>query len=313
MEQVWFLFLYGWVPAALVVLWEAARCLRTDWRGEWKFLAWMLGLLAADLILWLMGEPVLAAFGLAWRAWLVSFLQGAALVLVVVWTLLVGLSVLCRDEAYSVVRKVILGVSICVVIGSAVTEGLFFWTFSTVEERVVASQDRTLVEEDRGFLDPFYVYYEYHGPLVRGRDRWTWACRMASACKRTNDERRFQNVRWMDESSQPAAGAGRLVPAPVGAAETEPKSWSGGGRMVLGRRSVLCSGFVFSAALWRQLCSGWGLVRSHGYQRHGGLALWFSAGNFLRDTACGPVCRPLEEAERSLTKCSGYLKKFMLP
>ena len=88
--------------------------------------------------------------------------------LAVVWTLLVGLSVLCRDEAYSVVRKVILGVSICVVIGSAVTEGLFFWTFSTVEERVVASQDRTLVEEDRGFLDPFYVYYEYHGPLVRG-------------------------------------------------------------------------------------------------------------------------------------------------
>ena len=129
MEQVWFLFLYGWVPAALVVLWEAVRCLRTDWRGEWKFLAWMLGLLAADLILWLVGEPVLAAFGLAWRAWLVSFLQGAALVLVVVWTLLVGLSVLCRDEAYSVVRKIILGVSICVVIGSAVTEGLFSGLF----------------------------------------------------------------------------------------------------------------------------------------------------------------------------------------
>ena len=75
MEQVWFLFLYGWVPAALVVLWEAARCLRTDWRGEWKFLAWMLGLLAADLILWLVGEPVLAAFGLAWRSWLVFFFR----------------------------------------------------------------------------------------------------------------------------------------------------------------------------------------------------------------------------------------------
>ena len=168
MEQVWFLFLYGWVPAALVVLWEAVRCLRTDWRGEWKFLAWMLGLLAADLILWLVGESVLATFGLAWRSWLVSFFQGAALVLAVVWTLLVGLSVLCRDEAYSVVRKVILGVSICVVIGSAVTEGLFFWTFSTVEERVVTYQDQMLVEEDRGFLDHLYVYYEYHGPLVRG-------------------------------------------------------------------------------------------------------------------------------------------------
>lgn len=57
------------------------------------------------------------------------FFQGAALVLAVVWTLLVGLSVLCRDEAYSVVRKVILGVSICVVIGSAVTEGLFSGLF----------------------------------------------------------------------------------------------------------------------------------------------------------------------------------------
>ena len=184
----------------------------------------------------------------------------------------------------------------------------FFWTFSTVEERVVASQDRTLVEEDRGFLDPFSVYYEYHGSLVRGARSVD-----ASACKRTNDERRLRNERWMDESGQPAAGAVRLVSAPVGAAETEPKSWGGGGPVVLGRRSVLCSGVVFSAALWRQLCSGWGLVRSHGYQRRGGLALWFSAGNFLRDTACGPVCRPLEEAERNLTKCSGYLKKFMLP
>ena len=168
MEQVWFLFLYGWVPAALVVLWEAVRCLRTDWRGEWKFLAWMLGLLAADLALWLVGEQVLAVFGLTWRAWLVSFLQGAALVLAVVWTLLVGLSALCRDEAYSVVRKIILGVSICVVIGSAVTVGLFAWGFSTTGERVVTYQSQTMVEEDHSFLDSHYIYYVYHGPLVRG-------------------------------------------------------------------------------------------------------------------------------------------------
>ena len=79
MEQVWFLFLYGWVPAALVVIWEAARCLRTDWRGEWKFLAWMLGLLAADLNLWLVGEPVLAAFGLAWRVVAGIFFSGSRL------------------------------------------------------------------------------------------------------------------------------------------------------------------------------------------------------------------------------------------
>ena len=173
MEQLWFLFLYSWVPAipaALVVLWEAVQCLRTDWRGEWKLLAWELGLLAVDLILWLVGQPVLAALGLTWRAWLVSFLQGAALVLAVVGTLLVGLSVLCRDETYRIARQIILGISICVVIGSAGTAGLFFWAFSTstVEERVVTYQGQTLVEEDRGFLDPVYVYYAYYGPLIRG-------------------------------------------------------------------------------------------------------------------------------------------------
>lgn len=103
MELLWFIFLHSWLPAALVVLWETIYCLRTDWRGEWKFLAWMLGLLATDLVLWLAGERVLAVLGLTWRAWLSSFLQGAALVLVVVGTLLVGLSVLCRDKAYPIV------------------------------------------------------------------------------------------------------------------------------------------------------------------------------------------------------------------
>lgn len=33
---------------------------------------------------------------------------------------------------------------------------------------MVTYQDQMLVEEDRGFLDHLYVYYEYYGPLVRG-------------------------------------------------------------------------------------------------------------------------------------------------
>ena len=168
MELLWFIFLHSWLPAALVVLWETIYCLRTDWRGEWKFLAWMLGLLATDLVLWLAGERVLAVLGLTWRAWLSSFLQGAALVLVVVGTLMVGLSVLCRDKAYPIVRQIVLGVSICVLIGSAATIGLFAWGFSRTGERVITYQGQTLVEEDHSFLDSHYVYYVYHGPLVRG-------------------------------------------------------------------------------------------------------------------------------------------------
>ena len=38
------------------------------------------------------------------------------------------------------------------------------------EERVVEYEGQTLVEVDRSFLDPWYVYYAYHGPLVRGNE-----------------------------------------------------------------------------------------------------------------------------------------------
>lgn len=172
MEHLLDALLTVFIPAAAVLLAAAVYCLLPGRVAcepkSRRALGWVLVLFLAVSLLQLTGEFTLAMFGLAWRSWLVSFLQGAALVLAVVWTLLVGLSVLCRDEAYSVVRKIILGVSICVVIGSAVTEGLFFWAFSAVEERVVTSQDQMLVEEDRGFLDHLYVYYEYHGPLVRG-------------------------------------------------------------------------------------------------------------------------------------------------
>ena len=33
---------------------------------------------------------------------------------------------------------------------------------------MITYQGQTLVEEDHSFLDSHYVYYVYHGPLVRG-------------------------------------------------------------------------------------------------------------------------------------------------
>ena len=70
-----------------------------------------------------------------------------------------------------------------------------------------------------------------------------------------------------------------------------------------------------AAALYFQLRYGDSYVQDGDWSAlmdTSGAAVWLS-GFLLRDTACGPVCRPLEEAERRLTKCSGYLKKFMLP
>ena len=38
-------------------------------------------------------------------------------------------------------------------------------------ERVVKYQGQTLLEVDKGFLDPWYSCYAYYGPLVRGMER----------------------------------------------------------------------------------------------------------------------------------------------
>ena len=38
-------------------------------------------------------------------------------------------------------------------------------------ERVVKYQGQTLLEVDKGFLDPWYSCYAYCGPLVRGTER----------------------------------------------------------------------------------------------------------------------------------------------
>ena len=46
---------------------------------------------------------------------------------------------------------------------------LGFVTFAlATEERVVDWPEQKVVEVDRSWLDPCYVYYEYRGPLVRG-------------------------------------------------------------------------------------------------------------------------------------------------
>ena len=39
------------------------------------------------------------------------------------------------------------------------------------EEQVVVYEGQKLLEEEDGWLDTVYDYYEYHGPLFRGRER----------------------------------------------------------------------------------------------------------------------------------------------
>lgn len=65
-------------------------------------------------------------------------------------------------------HQIVVGVSGLVVIAYLVTVGLPSWFLAIRPERTVTWRDRTLVEEDQGFLDPDYIYYAWHGPLVRG-------------------------------------------------------------------------------------------------------------------------------------------------
>ena len=48
--------------------------------------------------------------------------------------------------------------------------GLFAAFAYDNQERIIQYQGQTLVEEDKSFLDPHYVYYIGFGPLLRSRE-----------------------------------------------------------------------------------------------------------------------------------------------
>ena len=180
MESLWSVFVCAAAAAAAVLLAAALSCLlpgKAACRGKpRRTLVWVLVLLAAVLLLWLAGERILAVFGLAWRSWVRSLLTGALGLLALFGIFQTAECYLAQSHTDRLAGQIVVGVSVLVVTGCLVTVGLPGWFLSLHPERTVSWQGQTLLEEDSGFLDPAYSYYEYHGPLVRGLEavgnRW---------------------------------------------------------------------------------------------------------------------------------------------
>lgn len=164
-DWMFYLFLIGIL--VLAVIW--IDCLRNGEGRRRTCLVWDTGLFFASLALYLGGSIVLRSFGLAWRSLPEAVLFGT--VMVSIWAGL-GLSLSCFLRGWYGLTKWGLLVLAGVVFLVTLWLGLLFFIFKVgVAERVIEYQGQTLLEEYTDFPDVQYDYYEYHGPLVRGRGR----------------------------------------------------------------------------------------------------------------------------------------------
>ena len=172
MEHLLDALLTVFFPAAAVTLAAALYCLLPGRvackRKARRALGWVLALFLAVSLLQLAGEFTLAMFGLAWRAWVRSLFAGALGLLAFFGVFQTLDCYLEQRDTLQLAHQIVVGISGLVVIAYLVTVGLPSWFLAIRPERTVTWRDRTLVEEDQGFLDPDYIYYAWHGPLVRG-------------------------------------------------------------------------------------------------------------------------------------------------
>ena len=172
MEHLLDALLTAFIPAAAVLLAAALYCLLpgrvTCKRKTRRTLGWVLALFLAVSLLQLAGEFTLAMFGLAWRAWVRSLFAGALGLLAFFGVFQTLDCYLEQRDTLQLAHQIVVGISGLVVIAYLVTVGLPSWFLAIRPERTVTWRDRTLVEEDQGFLDPDYVYYAWRGLLVRG-------------------------------------------------------------------------------------------------------------------------------------------------
>ena len=163
------------VAAPLLAL-TALVCL-TSCRGRArKWLGWAAAVFMAAVVLLSGGNSLLERFGLTWRngvALAMSLVILASGLAGVVLTLVCLLPHKMPELAPGLRWAVMVGAVICawMVFAYGLTVGLVFagLAFGS-EEQVVEYQGQTLVEERECWLDVVYNYYEYHGPLVRGRE-----------------------------------------------------------------------------------------------------------------------------------------------
>jgi len=143
-------------------------------RGRKFLLVWS-GIFLGTLALLTAGSWGLGWFGLAWRS-------GA---LYTLYLLLAGsgLGVLVRtvrclrellEERRALLRYAVLtaaGATCALIVATTVLLGPVLAVFSAWSDRTVVCEGQKTVEVNGSWLDPYFAYYDYHGPIVRGSQR----------------------------------------------------------------------------------------------------------------------------------------------
>lgn len=163
------MFVGGGLGAVVLMGLEALNCLLTC-RGKRRTrLLYAAAGLGIVLLLWWGGDALLKLMGLAWRSWVRTAFGVAALVLGLASAFL---TVRCGAErrAGRLWHQAAVGIALLMLLTCSVTISPLLLAFSCAPERVLTVQGQTLVEEDRSFLDPYYLYYIGFGPLLRSRE-----------------------------------------------------------------------------------------------------------------------------------------------
>lgn len=140
-------------------------------------LVWTAAIFLGVLFLMIGGSFILGCFGLAWRGVSWGVLLGTLVISGWVGTSLLmdgflrgewlGIPLILRWAVKSVV---------VLLTGAVLIVSMFLFIIACAlagddARSVVEYQGQTLIEVSDGWLDPHYSYYEYRGPLVRGRER----------------------------------------------------------------------------------------------------------------------------------------------
>ena len=263
----------GGLGAVVLMGLEALNCLLTC-RGKRRTrLLYAAAGLGIVLLLWWGGDALLRLIGLSWRRWVQTAFGVAALVLGMAGAFL---TVHCGAErrAGRLWHEAAVGIALLMLLACSVTIGPFLLAFSHTPERVLEVQGQTLVEEDKSFLDPHYVYYIGFGPLLRSRESvWSGDTPLDQGGRDMNSRiLRIWNSRSnMDgnEFGQYSAGLSGMGTSCLGAEaldeRTPERTWT----LLLGERTVLRRSAVVSARVQCASCGDRRLACLDGYRRRG--------------------------------------------
>lgn len=165
---LWYLIVYGGTAGIVGMIGAGLAGVSFAQGVPRRGLMGTMGLMLAGLIVWLGGGRILDGMGLAWRSWVNTACLTGGLLLFLVF---IGLTIFCihRWKRHPAVEAAV-GLCALFAVLLLLTWGWVPIAFTYAPEREFLWQGRWVVEEDCGFLDPIYDYYNSHGLFIKEKE-----------------------------------------------------------------------------------------------------------------------------------------------